>query len=110
MGVEDLRPGAGPGACPKLDEILAADGWRQLLDIEEVASSHSRQLVREVMTRSLVTTTLDTQEQGSRIDARPSTSAPSYAQPGPRELLGGLTQRDLLGVVYLDVRDMAGLA
>jgi CBS domain-containing protein len=98
-------------AMPKMDEIVAADGWREVLDMEGIATSHSRQPVRDVMTRSLVTTTPDTlvsKALGSMLAHR--LRRLPVLDPGTRELLGVVTQRDLLGVVYLDVREVVGVA
>jgi acetoin utilization protein AcuB len=86
---------------PRIDEIMAADGVRSL-DLDDVARSHASHPVRDVMSRSLETTTPEvpvTRALGRMLANRMRRLPVLDRQSG--ELVGILTQRDLLGVLYL---------
>jgi acetoin utilization protein AcuB len=86
---------------PRLDEIMAAGGVRGI-DLDDIARGHSSQPVRDIMTRAIETTTQNTSVMKAlglmlahRLRRLP------VLDPATGQLVGIVTQRDLLGVVCL---------
>jgi len=89
-------------AMPRMDEIIDAGSLRDL-DFDEVARSHSERPVGDIMTRTLSSTapSVPAKQALGRMLAHRLRRLP-VLDPETGALLGILTQRDLLGVVYLD--------
>jgi len=89
-------------AMPRMDEIVDAGSLREL-DFDEVARAHSGREVGDIMTRALSSTvpSVPAKQALGRMLAHRLRRLP-VLDPETGVLLGILTQRDLLGVVYLD--------
>jgi len=91
-------------AMPRMDELVGSG--LSAIDVADVARAHFQVPVREVMTHAIETTTSDTtvtKALGAML-ARRLRRLP-VQDPGSGRLVGIVTQRDLLGLIYLDAHD-----